>query len=353
MTEEPQTKIQLDSEPSLTTRLENLETQIVRLTNLLESQTKARRRRRTIFTLRFLLASFVFFGLFFAWFGVVLRKSQRQAQAVDELVKHGVYMTYTPRDSLMVGLLPGEISDPPRVFKRWFGHDFFRSVTNASTRFAGLKDTDKKRILQTLPLLTDLERLRIASLNLKTSELRVLSKLPELQSLDISHSGLDQGRMEWIGDSRLRWLDASHTRIGSAAMYDLGRCEELRYLNLERTAINDAGLKHLASLQSLRYLNLKRAPVSREAVQELFKAIPNCVIDWQPLRFRANGKVDVNAAARGAMRLGTWKANDPRESERAVAPSDQANAGISGVSGPSLVLGRTRFKRSYRIVDSF
>ncbi|MEO1524339.1 MAG: hypothetical protein AAFX06_02835 [Planctomycetota bacterium] len=317
----PRTTSGIESE--LLARLESLETQIIRLTSLLESQTKLRRQRRVRFSIRTLLASFALFAFLFAWFGTVLQKSQRQARAADQLVKQGVHLSYTPRDSLIVGVLPGNTEAPPRLFTRWFGYDLFQSVTNASTRFAGIKNQEKQETLDAVFALTDLERLSLTKMQLSTNDLTRLSSVPSLQSLDVSHTVLDSGRLEKIAESKLRWLDVSHTRLSGDALKDIAQCKELRHLNLERTSIDDASLEQLASIPTLRYLNLNRTPVSKKSVQELSASMPNCVIEWQPLRFLASGRTDSRAARRGAIRLGTPK-EDPRPAMRVTPPQDQA-----------------------------
>lgn len=100
---------------------------------------------------------------------------------------------------------------------------------------------------------------------------------------------------------------------------------------LERTSISDSGLKHLESLSQLRYLNLKRCPVSAAAVKRLSDALPGCVIDWEPLTFLADGKVDSRAAARGRVRYGRPMPEDPRLSRRAAPPMDNGPVPVSSI----------------------
>lgn len=49
-------------------------------------------------------------------------------------------------------------------------------------------------------------------------------------------------------------------------------------LDLSRTKISDAGLVHLKGLTSLTYLNLSATEVTKEGVEELKAALPNCQI---------------------------------------------------------------------------
>jgi hypothetical protein len=83
-------------------------------------------------------------------------------------------------------------------------------------------------------------------------------------------------------------------------------------------------LIHLYAMPNLRYINLKRCPVTQAAVKRLSDALPGCVIDWEPLRFLADGKVDSAAARKGRIELGRRIPQDPRGSRRAAPPMDSA-----------------------------
>lgn len=307
----------------LTERLETLETQVVRLTDLLAEQAVTRKRRRRQFTIRFMLIAFTGFAIFFAWFGNVFQHSRRQARAVDRLIGQSAFVMYSPRQSALISLLPGDPNQPPATLARWLGHDFFRAVTNVSARQSRTVSGDKTEIVDAVASLAQLKRLRLANLKLKTPDLMALNGLHELQSLDLSRTGLDRGGMPWLHKTRLRWFDASHTNLSDRALRDLSQCPDLQQLFLERTAITDQGLNYLHSMSQLRYLNLKRCPVSIGAVKKLSDALPGCRIEWEPLRFLADGTVDARAAKRGRLVVGRVIPVDPRVSHRAAAPLDR------------------------------
>ncbi len=309
---------------NLSSRLDRLEQQLDRLTTVLADQASARVRRRRILTIRFLLISVVAFAIVFAAFGSLYRESRRQARAVDQLVGQGAFALTSPRESTLVSLLPGDPEQPSVSLVNILGDDFFRSVTNVSTGRRSSLHRDKEIILQSVADLTELKRLRLTNLALRSDDLRVLENLNELQSIDLTRTGLDSGAMPWLRSTQMRWFNASHTCIGDQAMVDLAHCGDLQQLFLERTCVTDEGIGYLRSLSNLRYVNLKRSPVSARAVQELSDALPNCYIEWEPLRFTANGKVDAGAARSGRLRLGRRMPEDPRASRRAYAPLDSA-----------------------------
>ncbi len=303
-------------------QMQNLDQRLEQLTSLLAVQTQSKQKRRRQFTLRFLLVAFACFALGFAWVGNIYHRSQRQAAAVDRLITESVFVMYSPRESPVVAMMPGTAAQPPASLVDWFGDDFFRAAINVSTSTSPSADKQKKPILESISKLTDLERLRLKGMQLRTSELKSFDDLSQLQSIDLSRTGLDAGAMNWLRDKDIRWFNASHTKISDRAMFDLSHCEGLQQLYLERTAVTDTGLKHLYSMSQLRYINLKRSPVSAAAVKKLSDALPGCVIDWEPLVFRSDGKIDGVAVRRGRKRHGRRMPDDPRLSRQAIPPFD-------------------------------
>lgn len=335
----------------LSERLEKLEQQLGRLTDLLTEQTTTRKRRRRKFTLRLLLGSFVVFALLFAWFERVYHESRRQAVAVDHLVTQNAFVLYETRDNALVSLMPGDAESPPSYLS-WLGDDFFRSVTNVSTKQSGAYAKNKKQTVTAVSSLPQLQRLRLTSLNLRTGDLRSLGDLSELRSLDLNRTRLDGGSMAWLQNTDMRWFNASHTRVGDRALYDLSKCRELQHLDMERTAISDAGLKYLYGMPNLRYLNLKRAPVSKAAVQQLSAALPTCLIEWEPLQFTRNGQVNVAVARSGYMKLGQQIPQDPRLSRRSIPPIDQVPKSVWPAANGWTIQNQRRGYNGY-IMDVF
>ncbi|NND98114.1 MAG: hypothetical protein HKN47_12375 [Pirellulaceae bacterium] len=307
----------------LETRLTKIESEINSLRKFLKEQAKVNRKRRRRLTLRVLLFAVAIFAGLFAWVSAIYQTSLQQAAAVDYLVAQGVFVSYEPRESLLIAALPGDPTKPPRVLLKSLGVDFFQAATNVSTRSNLFRGDDQKRLIPTLASLNQLQRLRIANLILSTADLRPLAKLRNLESLDLTRARLDNGGLHWLPNTQLRWFAAAHTYLGDTALHDLSRCPDLRYLDLERTTVTGAGLQHLYKMKSLRYLNLKRCPVTRSEVSQLATAIPNCVIDWEPLVLNKLGKVNGSAAINGRVQFGRPNPNDPRAIDRPQPPVDR------------------------------
>lgn len=101
-----------------------------------------------------------------------------------------------------------------------------------------------------------------------------IAELPDLQSLDLSHSlltdvQLAQYPLRTPTLAKLESLNLDGTPIGDAALSCLASFPNLTHLNLSRTNVSDAGVTRLAPLKSLTTLKLARTDVSDEAVVAL------------------------------------------------------------------------------------
>ena len=59
---------------------------------------------------------------------------------------------------------------------------------------------------------------------------------------------------------------------------EIGKLTKLTELYLTGNPITDADLEHLKSLKSLRTLDMSRTKVTKEGVEALKQALPNCAI---------------------------------------------------------------------------
>lgn len=362
VTDEPtkHSELPAPSADGLAERLVSLESQIGRLTDFLTQQAESRVRRRRKLTLRFLLIAMAGFACVFAWFSAVYRQSRQQARAVDHLVAQGAFVMYEPRENVLVSLLPGEVDSPPSVLTNSLGADFFRAVTNISTNNRSFQSTtDKQKLIESIATVGQLERLRLSNVTVRTKDLDPLSALQNLQSLDLTRASLDRGSMPWLADSQMRWFCAAHTHLGDQVLKDLSRCPELQHLNMERTTVSENGLQHVYLMKQLRYLNIKRCSVSYTAAKKLSDAMPNCVIDWEPLILTSDGKVNNPAIRQRRVRFGSTAPVDPRASRRAMPPLDNIAPNFqnpyvntNGLSAPTIQT-RNRSYRSGYVLDAF
>ncbi|WP_146517810.1 hypothetical protein Pla52nx_000321 [Stieleria varia] len=306
----------------LASQLSDLRVELARLAELLAEQSATRKRRRRI-TIRGLMLAAVGFGLLFAYYSHLYRNSLDQSRLADQLSAQAAFISYEPRKSLLLSLLPGDIASPPAAMAQWLGQDFFTEITNVSTNAPTASPRDPAAVIQAVAGLPSIKRLRLTGLTVSTLQLDSLDRLNQLESLDLTRTVLDYGSMPWLRNARLKWFSAAHTRFSDPALADLCQCTQLRHIDLERTAVTDKGIQLLSQLPNLRYVKLHRTPTTKSEVLKLSKAMPNCVIDWEPLVMNANGQINGGATRRGRIRLGTALPADPRPTHQAVPPIDQ------------------------------
>jgi internalin A len=117
--------------------------------------------------------------------------------------------------------------------------------------------------------LTGAQYLQVTTVSENT--LRRIARLNDLESLDLSHSAIDDRQLALLAPlaARLRELTLSGTNVTDAGLKELARFHELDYLELTNTRITDAGLAHLKSLAVLRTLHLDLTDVTDAALLTL------------------------------------------------------------------------------------
>jgi hypothetical protein len=75
-------------------------------------------------------------------------------------------------------------------------------------------------------------------------------------------------------------MDVSVTRIGDAGIVQLRRiCPRVSSLNLDSTGISDVGLVQLRAFERLRHVRVTNTSISKRAVQELKRRMPDLEVD--------------------------------------------------------------------------
>jgi hypothetical protein len=149
---------------------------------------------------------------------------------------------------------------------------------------AGLRNLDRFSALKVLSVpdteLTDaavpyLESLRqLSFLDLKGTRctdgglVRLLSKLQDLQALDLRRMGLTGAVLPYI-TAGLKSLYLGDNPIGDAALEPLARLENLTVLDLANTDITDEGLKVVGGVRGLKLLNLAGTRIGDTGLEHL------------------------------------------------------------------------------------
>ncbi|MBC8001512.1 MAG: serine hydrolase, partial [Opitutaceae bacterium] len=99
-------------------------------------------------------------------------------------------------------------------------------------------------------------------------DLRLLSNLAELRTLNLHRTGISDAGIEHLGGLKhLTTLTLGDTRITNAGLKALTQLEQLQLIGLHGTLVNDAGLKHLKAFPHLKSLFLSKSDVTDEGMK--------------------------------------------------------------------------------------
>jgi hypothetical protein len=216
-----------------------------------------------------------------------LRRSRRQAPAVDTLRTFGAKITYD-----YGGVYPGIVNAPRRPLSKpspypaglvnWLGTDFFHDVTEVHCESSiVMSPQDSKLFWEAIGQLPRLKRLeasggmtepgnilalarhdRLTRLSLRwayatPSDYAVLQKLSRLEYLDLSDAPITDEHLKFIAQAPgLKSLDLHHARITSAGLQAVAEMPQLEHLWLSGTEVGDEGLVLLRGHPSLVGLDL-------------------------------------------------------------------------------------------------
>ncbi len=123
---------------------------------------------------------------------------------------------------------------------------------------------DDLRLIANLPKLTTLSLARDAHPSRLTDEgLAHLKKLPELKTLDLSHSQITNGGLQNLRRfPKLFRVSLSDTQVSDDGLRHLAGLSELFELYLYRTKVTGTGFRHLTNCTKLEQLDLQGSPLS-------------------------------------------------------------------------------------------
>jgi hypothetical protein len=162
---------------------------------------------------------------------------------------------------------------PGQVTSLWL--DFNDRFLTEETAGTSQIHVDGYLTLREEQYLSKLIQLRYLSVRLSDSELFILERLQNLESLDLSGSELGDIRLSAIANlPKLKSLYLGNTDIGDHAVASLLDCTELTDLSLSHTNITSATIANLSRLPHLERLVLAGIPVDSFSIPS----------DWPALR---------------------------------------------------------------------
>jgi len=106
-----------------------------------------------------------------------------------------------------------------------------------------------------------------------------LSSFEGLEQLALTGSPVSDADLPQLTSRRtLHSLDLSYTRVTSSGLRVLSRVEDLQTLSLNGVALDDAAVEPLCQLTRLRSLSLMDCELSAEAIGQVQKALPGCLV---------------------------------------------------------------------------
>ena len=203
------------------------------------------RRRWLQFSLRTFFVLVTVFCVCIGSLGVAVYRGNEQRKVAEWVREIGGTVAYEHEYDENSMFMDDDKPPWPRWLAERLGEDYFDDVTSVDLGYTQVSD------LAPLAILTRLESVRLN--NTAVTDLTPLTRLTSLTTI-------------FVNDTSVRDLTP------------LAELKDLMNLFLDDTQVRD--LTPLAELTNLRMLYLNKTPVSKEQVEELRKALPNCEIHW-------------------------------------------------------------------------
>ena len=232
------------------------------------------------FSLRTLLLLVTGLCVWFAW---RMNQVRHIRQAVAEVKRLGGDISYMHE----LGVAPPVDPPGPKWFREMFGDEFFEEVGQIQI-YNHAADDESMTLISALPRIesiifisdgvTDKGLAALADANgllaleplsstITPAGLRSLSRAKGLQTLVLSSGHLG-------GQNRV----PSTLVIDDSWLPEIVKLTQLKYLDLTNSHVSDAGLEILSTASWLRQLDLRGTSVTKEAIDHLQKALPQCTI---------------------------------------------------------------------------
>jgi len=132
--------------------------------------------------------------------------------------------------------------------------------------------------LEHLKHMTRMKTLDLSGTKISDAGLQYLAEMTDLESLVLSHTSITGEGLAYLANmSKLRSLDLNHTETATGLVHLIGM-HQLESLDLWATPITDSELEHLRKFKTLRVLSITSTNLSRQAVEQIRKALPACDI---------------------------------------------------------------------------
>ncbi|MBS0210200.1 MAG: protein kinase [Planctomycetes bacterium] len=186
-----------------------------------------------------------------------------------------VLLTLRNQRSLrFLGMYQNQI--PPRA-----GASFAASQFSLGTLKA---DFDEPAVIAFKPP-PDLRSIELYGLATTDAALKRIGTWSKIDDLRIPNGKVTEAGFKELAQLKdLKKLYLEITDISDPWLVHLQQLPKLEWLQVNNTLITDAGLEHLAKIRTLRFLRGARSAITAAGVAKLQTALPQCKIDWKPVK---------------------------------------------------------------------
>tara|TARA_R110002095_G_scaffold97122_2_gene85054 strand:+ start:57834 stop:58526 length:693 start_codon:yes stop_codon:yes gene_type:complete len=145
------------------------------------------------------------------------------------------------------------------------------------------KDNLQSEEMKEISGLKQLYSLNLSRTNIDDRAILNLTNLPQLRTLNLSETSVADAGLESIGQfEKLKTLDLSKTKIDGSGLGGLSGCKKLTELNLSGTSLRPTHLNLLKGFTNLIKLDVSNTYMNDQDVGELKQSLKYCEIITKP-----------------------------------------------------------------------
>ncbi|MBC7998848.1 MAG: protein kinase [Leptolyngbya sp.] len=119
-----------------------------------------------------------------------------------------------------------------------------------------------------------LRRLRISETSIGDAGLRIIGKLPNLDTLHADHTALTNDGLKYLEKLPLKELSVSRNNLDATGLKKIAKIQSITDLSIPENPVRDSDLKHLAPLKKIKYLHLDKTQITDEGVKTVVEMFP-------------------------------------------------------------------------------
>lgn len=185
------------------------------------------------------------------------------------------YLTEHNKVAQMLDQIPTNRGNNGEITKEPLSLNSFPAFEGASLTRMGSEEYIKQ-LAQSDPYMS---KLNLTGYGLTPLSLEIISKLTNLQTLEVPETDLSDSGGEAISHlHKLKLLDAARTRVGDAFLQKISNLPALNDVSFSETKITSKGLASLAKMPSLQKLSMRSCEELDKDAADILARMPNLVV---------------------------------------------------------------------------